>query len=99
MSLKTLAAAVSGFFRSLIASRVAYIEPTESPEPVVEAPVVPAPAVLKLPRIQYTDADGTWEDDRLLNEVKIDTAGRVYFKINRVWIEQANIRSITLVRA
>lgn len=60
---------------------------TDTPMPTVKQPK-------KTPRLGFTDDEGSWTTDSIANEIKIDLTGKIYFKINRTWIEQTAVKSV-----
>lgn len=57
-------------------------------------PMPPVKPFKPEPHLEFTDADGSWTLDAPNMEIKIDLAGKIFFKINRVWVEQTAIESI-----
>ena len=75
---------------------------TEEPSKPVEADngdsIEPVNTAVNNLEVTYIDSEGSWCDTELHNEIKIDLAGNVYFKINKVWRLQSDIVGFSLYR-
>lgn len=68
------------------------------PEVSCGTPMPPVKPAKEEPRLEFTDCEGNWTADSIATEIKIDMAGKIYFKINRVWVEQTAIKSVRFYR-